>query len=292
MITLSSFVHWLHERVAEIFLPSTIPSRMRHPLDRSRSLWVLSSIDAKIEAIQTSPCNQIYGEIVKGATVIDVGANIGSWAITASELAGPEGRVIAIEPIPAIFVCLNRNVMLSGSSNITCLKIGLGSRESEEGFTLFPHCCALSSRSTSRNDIDAIEATLSISRSILKQWRLGFIASTFFYRLIHSFFIRILLLSHTRQVQCKVSKLSRVIEDLSLLRVDLVKINVERDEEEVLLGIEEQHWPRIKAITVQVHDIAGRVRRIEWMLKRHYLHVRVCQEPRFVGCSLWMIEAM
>src|SRR5438270_10356711 len=36
--------------------------------------------------------------ISKGATVIDIGANIGCFSILASHAVGPTGRVIAVEP--------------------------------------------------------------------------------------------------------------------------------------------------------------------------------------------------
>jgi 23S rRNA U2552 (ribose-2'-O)-methylase RlmE/FtsJ len=40
--------------------------------------------------------------IVAGNTVVDVGANIGSFARLAAELCGHEGRVIAVEPLPMV----------------------------------------------------------------------------------------------------------------------------------------------------------------------------------------------
>ena len=43
--------------------------------------------------------HRLFDRYVKpGATVIDVGANIGYNAIYAARLAGPQGRVIALEP--------------------------------------------------------------------------------------------------------------------------------------------------------------------------------------------------
>jgi FkbM family methyltransferase len=41
--------------------------------------------------------------------VIDVGANVGHYTLRLAELVGPEGRVIAIEPIPRTFALLAAN---------------------------------------------------------------------------------------------------------------------------------------------------------------------------------------
>ena len=46
---------------------------------------------------------------------VDVGANVGSYSILAS--GGAKARVIAVEPIPATFVHLQRNVALNGLSD-------------------------------------------------------------------------------------------------------------------------------------------------------------------------------
>jgi 31-O-methyltransferase len=266
---------------------------MDHPLHADRKFWVLSEVDARLEAIATSPLNHIYGEIDKGDTIIDVGANIGSWTLTAAQLAGPMGKIIAIEPVPEAFTCLTRNAaMSSGLARIICINVALGDKRSEaESLTIFPHCCALSCLTSLRNDPDAIEATLSITGCLLRTWRLGFIASCSLYLWIHGFIVRVFFLSHSEETHCKMTTLSQVIQEEGLLKVDLIKINVERGEEAVLRGVEDCHWPRIAAVTVQVHDLDGRVKRIKERLRGQFPLVRVYQEQRFMGCSLWMIEA-
>jgi len=48
-----------------------------------------------------------------GMTVLDIGANIGYYAIMESALVSPNGKVIAIEPSPANIKLLKRNVTLN-----------------------------------------------------------------------------------------------------------------------------------------------------------------------------------
>lgn len=54
-----------------------------------------------------------------GDTYVDVGANIGYFALHAARLVGPRGRVLAVEPDPRSFARLSSNIALNEASNIT-----------------------------------------------------------------------------------------------------------------------------------------------------------------------------
>ena len=53
-----------------------------------------------------------------GMTVVDVGANVGYYALLASQLVGPEGRVIAIEPYAENSRLILLTALVNGCSNI------------------------------------------------------------------------------------------------------------------------------------------------------------------------------
>lgn len=53
-----------------------------------------------------------------GGTFVDVGANVGIHALAAAKLAGKDGKVIAIEPVPEIRSRLQRNIQLNGLQNV------------------------------------------------------------------------------------------------------------------------------------------------------------------------------
>ena len=53
-----------------------------------------------------------------GACVIDVGANIGLFTLCAARLAGPGGRVLALEPEPGNVRLLRRNLARNGARGV------------------------------------------------------------------------------------------------------------------------------------------------------------------------------
>lgn len=59
----------------------------------------------------------------------DVGANIGAYTLIASEVPGV--RVVSLEPIPAAYAKLQRNVELNGREGVTMLPVAAGSARGE-----------------------------------------------------------------------------------------------------------------------------------------------------------------
>ena len=65
--------------------------------------------------------------VAPGATVVDVGANIGYYALLFAQLAGARGRVIAFEPEPDNLVELRLNVEANGLANAEVRPQAVGS---------------------------------------------------------------------------------------------------------------------------------------------------------------------
>lgn len=55
-------------------------------------------------------------------TVVDIGGNIGSFAVLAASIVGPSGRVVSIEPASATFARLKENVALNDLANVACVQ--------------------------------------------------------------------------------------------------------------------------------------------------------------------------
>ncbi len=59
----------------------------------------------------------------RGDWVLDIGANVGYYSVRLAELVGPEGRVIAFEPVPATSELLTFFARASRHGNITVLNL-------------------------------------------------------------------------------------------------------------------------------------------------------------------------
>jgi FkbM family methyltransferase len=59
--------------------------------------------------------------ISEGDWALDLGANVGHYALRLSELVGVRGRVIAFEPVPETFALLTANAALAAHGNLTLL---------------------------------------------------------------------------------------------------------------------------------------------------------------------------
>jgi FkbM family methyltransferase len=61
-----------------------------------------------------------------GAVFVDIGANVGTYALWAARHVGTTGLVIALEPHPRTFAKLEFNRAANGTENIRCLNVAAG----------------------------------------------------------------------------------------------------------------------------------------------------------------------
>ena len=60
-----------------------------------------------------------------GDVFVDAGANIGVFTVSAARKVGPRGRVLAVEPSPAVFPYLEQNIRLNHLENVLPLRLAL-----------------------------------------------------------------------------------------------------------------------------------------------------------------------
>lgn len=85
--------------------------RVMTPFIRHHGVW------------EASEARFLRATLARGATLVDVGANVGYFSVLGSELVGPTGRVIAIEPEPRNVSLLKANLWRNGCDNTVILPI-------------------------------------------------------------------------------------------------------------------------------------------------------------------------
>lgn len=79
----------------------------------------------------------MQGRLQPGDAFIDVGANIGYFTLLASDCVGPQGRVVAIEAMPAIFQHLSEHIRLNHLDNVRLLNMAAAGPDSPPQVQLF-----------------------------------------------------------------------------------------------------------------------------------------------------------
>ncbi|MBT7942409.1 MAG: FkbM family methyltransferase [Alphaproteobacteria bacterium] len=71
-----------------------------------------------------------------GGTVMDVGANMGDWAIPMAKAVGPTGHVIAFEPVPYLADALDKTLKVNGFSASEVSRKALSDTTGKAAFTI------------------------------------------------------------------------------------------------------------------------------------------------------------
>lgn len=185
----------------------------------------------------------------ENAVVFDVGANIGIFSLFVAARC-PSAEVVAFEPIPDIYDHLCRNAERHGI-RVRPLRMGLSDRDQEVTFNFYPDLSIMSCRSDYAdldNETMLVEKYVENARSSGDPGRDEHIAR------VASLTSRDFELSERR---CELRRLSSVIDETGVPRIDLLKIDVQRSELDVLKGIDDRHWPLVRQIAMEVHDEPG-----------------------------------
>jgi amino acid adenylation domain-containing protein/non-ribosomal peptide synthase protein (TIGR01720 family)/FkbM family methyltransferase len=212
------------------------------------------------------------------ACVFDVGANIGLFTLFACQF-GQRSVVYSFEPIPPVFEILRLNVEAYGL-NAKLFQCGLSSESGRDTFTYYPHVSLLSGRFG-----DVAAETEVVKSFVSNQQRDGAMPSA---EQLEELIAERLTSEH---FNCQLKTLSEVIRDEGVQRIDLLKIDVEKSELEVLAGIDEGDWPKIRQIVMEVHDLDGRVKLVTELLSNHGFEIKVQQDLLLNQTSLYNLYA-
>ncbi|MFF5533472.1 FkbM family methyltransferase [Streptomyces cinerochromogenes] len=213
-------------------------------------------------------------ELPPGAVVVDVGANIGMFTLCAARRS-PGARIIACEPLAELAAAVAVNAELH-AADVSVVGKAVGAAEGETDFTFYPHNSVMSGAFA---DADADRRTL---RGYLLTGA-GTEGADPQDRLMADRLAADLLATEHRRVA--VTTLARIAADHALTRIDLLKIDVEKAEEDVLRGITPGLWDAIRQIVMEVHDIEGRLASVTRTLEHRGFTVVHEQDPRLADTA-------
>ena len=214
-----------------------------------------------------------HGITIKdGDIVFDVGANIGMLALFVHQRCRG-AQVFAFEPIPAVFEVLSINVETHGL-NARLFRCGLGDVTSEMAFTYYPKMSLMSGAYADASEDERVTRAFMINVDPRTE--------KFAKALLRGKF-------EGERVECELRRLSDIVLENAVDRIDLLKIDVEKSELDVLGGVDESDWKKIRQLVVEVHDIDGRLSFVAGMLEQRGFQVTVEQDLALRGTELFNV---
>ncbi|UOM34327.1 non-ribosomal peptide synthetase [Acuticoccus sp. I52.16.1] len=191
-----------------------------------------------------------------GATVLDVGANIGLFSL-AAHFAAPGVTIHAFEPNPAVADLAAANTARYGA-RARVHRHAIAATAGAAEFTFYPGFSILSGLYADAADDRAVVESFVRKHDGADYEAHGL--GTLLGELLDDRF-------RAETLSVPLETLSAVIAREGLERVDLLKINVEKAEADVLAGLSEADWPKVAQVAVEVHDLDGRLARVVALLE-------------------------
>lgn len=209
-------------------------------------------------------------EIRPGDAVFDVGANAGVAAVFFARDCGA-GIVHSFEPVMPLFDLLRDNV--AAFPGCTPHPYGLAAEAGTAEITFYPAAASMSSLYADR------DRDLRLLRRAFTNAGLPAEAADAQVRGLRA-----------EHLECELRTLSEARAELDLECIDLLKVDVEGAELDVLRGIADADWPRIRQIVAEVHD-DGHVRVIDELLGQAGYELVWDQEALMAGTSARLVFA-
>lgn len=228
-----------------------------------------------------------------GDTVFDVGANIGLFTLLVNEMCQGDVTVYAFEPIPAISAALRENLHNIDRLRLIPFTCGLSDQARSATFAFRPNMPTLSSAYG--------EDSAEMEHQVQDAWLRNLSAAPLVVRWLAllPLFLRTFIIKKaahlafaSEQVECQLRRMSDVIFDEHVEKIDLLKVDVEKSELDVLLGLDDADWKRIRQVVLEIHDIDSRVLVISALLRRHGISCIVVEQERILrGSNVFALYA-
>ncbi|MFA0960209.1 MupA/Atu3671 family FMN-dependent luciferase-like monooxygenase [Roseivirga sp. BDSF3-8] len=195
--------------------------------------------------------------------VMDVGSNIGTFSIDVSRRQ-PSATVVAFEPIPQIFSALKKNFehhQIKGR----VLNYGVSDKKENATFYYYPEMAGMSGRFADQEQIvDAVRQYIANDQKKLDDGKEQLSDEEYAGRqalyerveenkgLTKEMEQYLSSIYAAEEVDCKLTTISDVIDEMGIRTVDLLKVDVEKSECLVLEGIRSEHWSMIRHMALEV----------------------------------------
>jgi amino acid adenylation domain-containing protein/FkbM family methyltransferase len=264
-----------------------------------QALWAFNQVHvlpdgAAVAHLNRNETDYIYNEIFilqaylrhgisirDGDCIVDAGSNIGLFTVFANRLAR-NLRMLSFEPNPAAYACLKANAETWGTA-VKCLPFGLSRDNKSAELTFFQGLSLLSGfyadTQTEREMVKTYVMNQQQPDPAHSEHADADIGALIDDRL------------QSRIVTAQLRTLSSVMAEEGIDHIDLLKINVEKSELDVLLGINAEDWPKIRQMVIEV-DQQANLAPINALLEKHGYDFVVEQDPLLRNTDLCYVYAI
>ena len=209
-----------------------------------------------------------------GEVVFDVGANTGMFTLFA-HLECPGVTVHAFEPAPVPYAALKANAerhRVPGRVD----QVAVSDVAGRGKLTYYPDAAVLSGFHPDVAARNEMAYTLGVNEGYTVEEIDAVLAG----------------MPNTGEIiDTPVVRLSDVIAERGIDTIGLIKIDVERNEQQVLRGVNEADWPRVRQVVAEVHDVDGALDEVLTLLRGQGFTVVSEQEALFTGTDIHQVAA-
>ncbi|MEM9293427.1 MAG: FkbM family methyltransferase [Acidobacteriota bacterium] len=218
-----------------------------------------------------------------GATVVDVGGNIGLFSVFC-HLNYRDVTTYTFEPAPPLFEILRTNLGRYATGKARIFHCGVSEGFDTATLTFYPYSSGMSSFYADEEEEKEVLKTIMDHQAKEGMEGMAEIMESS-QELLDARFT-----SHT--FDCPLIPLERVFAEHQVGTVDLLKVDVQKAELDVLRGVGEEDWPRVRQVVGEVHDLEGRLDAVLQLLERHGFDVVTEQDDILDGSVLYNFFAV
>ncbi|MEO8231773.1 MAG: FkbM family methyltransferase [Ignavibacteriota bacterium] len=278
--------HKLSPRINQGEIEKLFKDKSRYTLPNHSEIVHLNKYETEyvFREIFVDKCYLKHGiNINDGDTIIDIGANIGLFTLFVNQHC-KDPIVYSFEPSPVVYDLLKTNSKVYGSK-VKTYNYGVSDKIKNANFTFYKNSSVFSSFNPDETeDKEAIKAVVrnllnNVSESdedsleeYVEEMTNGRLESTSY--------------------ECQLLSVSDIIKENNIEIIDLLKIDAEKSELDIIKGIKDKDWEKIKQIVIEIHDKSGKILgEIEGILKSKGFSIAVEEEEMLKTSGLYNVFA-